>query len=360
MMLLTPGPVDVHPDVLAASARPLLHHRTPEFYELSQRVWKGLQQMHLTTSMVTVHAGSGMTGIESAMASVHAPGDHVVICSHGRFGERLPVIAHRYGLDTTMVHVDWGNAFDADRVAAAITQARSQGKRIDGVWMVHAETSTGVSIDLASIAAVVRSLAPDAIIGVDTVTSLGVQELRFDAWDLDIAVTGIQKGLACPPGLAVIALSKRALARIESLPSRSYTLDLQTVVRHQRDGLFAWTPPVTLIAALDHALAMSTMYGLEMLWTEHRRRHHRILEVAQNHGLSTLGAPTAMGVVAIQHPRSNEVRTMLKDLHGLRIAGGHDHLAGSLIRIGTMGGRWNDALLERVITALHHTFDQLS
>lgn len=346
--LLTPGPVEVHPDVLAASAQQPLHHRSPEFVALSHQVWRRLQYAFDTTSMVVVQAGSGMTGLESAIASVLAPGDHIVVFTHGRFGERLPVIAERYGLRVTVVSVPWGQSFDAVRVEEHLSP------HADGVWLVHAETSTGIAIDLPTITTAIRRTCPQAIIGVDVVTSLGVQELRFDRWDLDVAVAGIQKGLACPPGLAVTALSARALERIASLEARTYTLNLATVVDHQRQGLFAWTPPVTLMAALDAALRRLQDIGLEATWAAHQQRHQAIVDTAAAHGVPTLGVPTAMGVVALQVEHGAQIRRqMLEEFH-LRIAGGQDHLSESLIRIGTMGGTWSEALLHHLTDALHH------
>lgn len=348
MRLLTPGPVEVHPDVLTAGARQPLHHRSPEFLQVSQRVWTRLQYAFDTTSMVTVQAGSGMTGLESALSSVHAPGEHVLVCSHGRFGERLPTIARRYGLRVTVASVAWGESYDASWVEQHLSEP------VDGVWLVHAETSTGVAVDLPAISATVRRVCPDAIIGVDVVTSLGVQELRFDAWDLDVAVAGIQKGLACPPGLAVTALSSRALERIAQLPPRTYTLCLATVIAHQREGLFAWTPPVTLLASLDAALDALQHRGLETAWAEHRSRHQRILEAAVRRDIEPLGVPTAMGVVALRVPRSAPVRAMMLDRFALRIAGGQDHLSDSVIRIGTMGGTWTDELVASLTDALDY------
>ena len=355
--LLTPGPVEVHPDVLAASAQQPLHHRSPEFIALSHEVWRRLQYAFDTTSMVVVQAGSGMTGLESAIASVHAPGERIVVFSHGRFGDRLPTIARRYGLHVTTVEVPWGESYDAAWVEQHLTNLLQPA---DGVWLVHAETSSGVGINLPTITAAIRRVCPQAIIGVDTVTSLGVQELRFDRWDLDVAVAGIQKGLACPPGLAVTALSARALERIASQEARTYTLHLATVIQHEREGLFAWTPPVTLMVALDAALRRLQDVGLEATWAAHQQRHRAIVDTAAAHGVPTLGMPTAMGIVALRVDRSVEIRRTMLEVFHLRVAGGQDHLADTVMRIGTMGGTWSDGtddLLKRVQAALHHCLE---
>ena len=354
-MLFTPGPVDVHPEVLAAAAKPPLHHRSPEFLELSQRIWSGLARVFQTDGLVSIVPGSGMSGIEAAISSLHPTGASVLIFSHGRFGERLRTIAQTYGLSVIYRPVPWGETITVDQVEEAL---RSH-PYVDGVWLVHAETSTAVALDLEALIPSVKRMAPGALIGLDVVTSLGVQPFAMDARDIDIAVTGLQKGLACVPGAGVVALSQRAMSRLETAEPPTYTLDLRRVVRNQSNGLFTWTPPVTLLAALDAALELLERDGLETRWQMHRERHTTISKHCADLGLETFGDATAMGVVAVAHDRADEIRAQLREVHDLHLAGGQDQLAGTILRIGTMGHRSPDDV-PRLLDALQSTVQGLS
>lgn len=353
MMLLTPGPVDVHPDVLAAAGQPPMQHRSPEFLDLSDRVWDRLAAAFQTTGTVSLLAGSGMTGIEAAIASLHQRGSRVLVFSHGRFGERFTTIAQSYGLTVISHAVPWGETITPQRAKAVLADHSD----VDGVWLVHAETSSGVALDLESIARAARSAAPQAMIGADVVTSLGVQPVAVDEWGLDVAVTGLQKGLACIPGMAAVALSERAQARAEEAQPPTYTMNLHTVLQAQRTGLFPFTPPVTIVAALDAALERLHHEGLQTRWEMHAERHRRILDHCRDRGLSLFGDGTAMGVVVVSHDRSTEIQLRLRQDHGIHVAGGQDHLAGTILRFGTMGYRTDDDL-PRFFTALDTTLKE--
>ncbi len=355
MRLFTPGPVPVHPAVLAAAAQPPLHHRSDAFLELSARVWKRLAEVFRTTHTVALLAGSGMTGIEAALASVHGQGSTVVVFSHGRFGDRLRVIAERYGLSVIYRTVDWGQPITPSMVQDTL----SDHQYADGVWLVHAETSTGVAVDLPSITSVIRRMVPEAVIGVDVVTSLGVQHVDMDAWQLDVAVTGLQKGLACVPGMAAVALSDRAQHRIQTVEPSTYTLDLRRILDSQQKGLFTWTPPVTLVAALDVALEHLLSAGIETRWREHQERHDAIIDVCSRHDVPLFGDTSAPGVVAIAHDQSDAVRQLLRDAHGIQVAGGQDRLAGRILRIGTMGYHPTDDFTY-LLDALSSSFSELA
>lgn len=338
MRLYTPGPVPVHPDVLAAAAQHPLHHRSPEFVQLSARVWSRLAEVFRTDGTVTLLPGSGMTGIEAALSSVHGRGSTVVVFSHGRFGDRLRVIAERYGLSVIYRSVEWGETITPPMVQDTLGDHRYA----DGVWLVHAETSTGVALDLPSITSIIRRMAPEALIGVDVVTSLGVQPFHMDEWQLDVAVAGLQKGLACLPGMAAVALSDRAQRVLKTVDPTTYTLDLQRILDSQQKGLFTWTPPVTLVAALDASLKRLLSVEPDVWWTEHRARHAEIVSLCSSHDVPLFGNASAMGVVAIAHERSDAVRQHLREEYGIQVAGGQDQLAGMIFRVGTMGYHTDD------------------
>lgn len=342
MRLFTPGPVTVPQDIVdAASAQPL-YHRSPEFMALSRSVWANLQTVFQTHDPVVVLGGSGMSGIEAAMIAAHAPGEHIVILEHGRFGQRLTQIARIHGLVPHVLSVPWGETISPDLLADHLNNLLNDPLNdplndLCGVWFVHAETSTGVLLDAGALTSTIRARCPDALIGMDAVTSIGIHDVKVDAWQVDMAITGVQKGLMCPPGLACVSISERAEQRLLSNPRRSYSLDLHTVLDHQREGLFTWTPPVTLVAALGAALDRILNEGLDHVWARQAASAEIVRQGARQLGLKLFGAATSNAVTVIEHRRSNEIRRELRDVHHMLVAGGQDQLSGKVFRIGTCG-----------------------
>ncbi|HLP29136.1 MAG TPA: aminotransferase class V-fold PLP-dependent enzyme [Candidatus Didemnitutus sp.] len=331
--LFTPGPVPVPLSVVEACAQPVLYHRSNEFRELSQRVWNGLQEIFVTTDPVLVLAGSGMTGIEACIASTVCPGDRVLVLHHGRFGERLVTINQRYGAHVIELGVSWG-----EEITAVMVEDRLSGiGNITTVWLVHSETSTGVTLPLSEITSVIQRMAPDALIMVDAVLSVAIEPVLTEEWNLDAVVSGVQKGLMCPPGLAAVAVSKRMIDRIHSVPTRSYTLDLATVLKDYERGLFTWTPPVSLIAGLDVALGMILKKGLPATWADHQERASHVRSLARSRRFSEFGAGTSCGVVVLQHNAIQSVIDELATQHNIIVSGGQDQLKGLIMRIGICG-----------------------
>jgi aspartate aminotransferase-like enzyme len=347
MRLYTPGPVIVPAAVAAACALQPMHHRSAAFKELSQRVWMQLQHLYRTEHPVVVLAGSGMTAIEAAIASTTRPGDQALVVDNGRFADRIASILVRYGAHVHRVTVAWGERVD---VLPAV-------EHLDIAWFVHSETSTGVALDIASLAQQVRAHHPDILIGVDGITSVGVHSVQTDAWQLDLVVTASQKGLMCPPGLATVSISPRAETRMRSMAARTYTLDLSVVLDHQRKGLFAWTPPVTLIAGLDVALQLILDEGLDHVIARHadvtRYLHARLTD----HGLRIFGDGTSHALTAVDDVRADVIRRALAERHDMMVAGGQDRLAGRIFRIGTCGNMHRsdiDELMTALIDVLTH------
>lgn len=337
--LYTPGPVPVPPRVTEACSRPLLYHRSREFRDLSQRVWEGLQRVFLTTDPVLVLSGSGMTGIESCVASTVRPGDRVVVLHHGRFGERLVKINQLYGAHVIELGVAWGEEITAEMVEERLSSMSD----IASVWLVHSETSTGVSLNLKQISEVVHRVAPDSLLMVDGVLTVAIEPLHMSEWNLDAVVAGIQKGLMCPPGAAVVAVSQRMIEMIKSHAPCSYTLDLTTVLKDQERGLFTWTPPVSLIAGLDVALTMIQEEGLPNVWKRHADLATYVRDCAAQLDLSPFGCATSNGVVVVQ---GNDVQSIIDALaeRDVIVAGGQDQLKGRIMRIGTCGSYTTDMM----------------
>lgn len=348
--LYTPGPVPVPPRISEACARPLLYHRSSEFRELSRRVWDRLQHVFLTKDPVLVLSGSGMTGIEACVASTVHPGDRVLVLHHGRFGERLVTINQRYGANVIELGVAWGEEITAEMVEERLSSLSD----ISSVWIVHSETSTGVSLDLEQISDVVHRLTPDALLMVDGVLSVAIEPLRMTDWKLDAVVAGIQKGLMCPPGAAVVAVSQRMIERVRSHAPCTYTLDLAIVLKDQERGLFTWTPPVSLIAGLDVALTMILDEGLPNVWKRHADLADHVRDLAMQRGVVPFGCATSKGVVVVQ---ADNVQTIINGLadHDIIVAGGQDRLKGRIMRIGICGSYTTDMMNE-----LFETIDTLN
>src|SRR5712691_7993390 len=204
--LRIPGPTPVPAEVLAELARPMINHRGPEFAAIMRRVTARLQYFFQTVSPVLTYAASGTGGQEATIANLFSPGDHVVVVTIGAFGNRLAKIADTYGLDVTRIEFPWGQAADPN----VVEQHLKTLKPYKGVLMTHNETSTGVMNDVETLAALVRQLAPDTLIAVDAVSSLGCVPMEMDPWDIDVVFTGSQKGWMIPPGLMMIASGPRA------------------------------------------------------------------------------------------------------------------------------------------------------
>jgi aspartate aminotransferase-like enzyme len=333
MRLFTPGPVQL-PDVVAhAMSQSPLHHRSPEFLELSQRLWRGLGQVWQTEQPVMVLAGSGMCGIEAAMGSVHAPGQKVVVLNHGRFGGRIAEIGTLLGLEVVQVVQPWGEIIEVGDVLPVLNAHPDA----TAVWMVHSETSTGVTLNVEAIASGVRSYRADLLICVDAVSSMAIHELRMDAWGLDVVASGSQKGLLSPPGLACVALSEQAHKAMQSHQPRSYTMNLQTVLRAQQSGLFTWTPPVTLVAAMTAAVDLILRIGLDATWAHHRRLADLLRTGLQNRSLDLFGCANSNTLTCLKHHQASRIQQLLREDHNMMVADGQDHLAGTMIRIGTCG-----------------------
>jgi aspartate aminotransferase-like enzyme len=352
--LITPGPTPIPPEVSAAMARPLIHHRSPDFKQLLERTLTGLGRVYATQNPVLMFAGSGTSAMESAVANMLSPGDRVLVASAGNFGERWVKIIAAYGLEPEHLSEPWGEKLDPQRIA-------SQAEGCTAVFVTHSETSTGVVHDVRAIAEALRPTG--AALVVDAVSSLGGVELATDAWGIDVVVSGSQKALMTPPGLAFASVSERAwqLAARRGLPR--FTLDWQATRDAQAAWNTAFTPPVTLVAGLDAAIGLLIGEGFEAAWLRNRR-----LALAAREGAKALGLElfspdddsSAMVTAVLMPPEidGQRVYSLLRDRHGVVLAGGHGALRGRVIRIGHMG-YMNEFDIVTALSALEMTLVQL-
>jgi serine---pyruvate transaminase len=334
--LFTPGPTQVPPEVLAAIGAPVVHHRSPDFRPIYERVLTRLRDVCRTEREVLLFGSSGTGAFESAVANLVSPGEPHLAVSAGNFGERWVAMLTAYGADVDVLRYAWGETPDADDL-----RARLREREAKAVWIVHSETSTGVVADVRSLAAAAREAG--ALVVVDAVSSLGAVPCETDAWGLDVVVSGSQKALMCPPGLGLAAVSEAAFSAAGSSPRFYFDWERTRKAQEKLDAPF--TPPVSLVAGLDVALDLLLAEGLEAAFERHVR-----LGRAARAGIKALGLELfspdedrSAVVTAVRAPAgidSSDVVRGLRDRFGITIANGQGDLKGKIFRLGHIG--WFD------------------
>jgi serine---pyruvate transaminase len=337
--LFTPGPTPVPPQVLAALAEPVLHHRAPDFREVYARVLGRLKEVHRTESEVLLFTSSGTGAFESAIVNLCSPGERVLAVSAGSFGERWAAMARRYGCEVEELQYGWGETPSADDLRAKLAAIDP----VSLVFLVHSETSTGVVADVQQLAVVVREAGALAV--VDAVSSLGAVPLQMDEWGLDVVVSGAQKALMTPPGLATAAVSERAWEQVARATLPSFYFDWERTRDAQAKLDSAFTPAVSLVVALDVALGLLLEQGLEAAFDRHVRLGRACRAGIKAMGLELFSPDDDRSAVvtAARMPEgyeSSQLTLGLRERHGITIAGGQGELKNTIFRIGHIG--WYD------------------
>jgi len=333
--LFTPGPTPVPEHVMLHMAEPLLHHRTPEFRAVLARVSANLGYLFGTSSPVVTLASSGTGGLEATFVSLFSPGDTVIAVNGGKFGGRAVEMARAFGLKTVEIRTAWGQAVEPDAVRDAL-RAHPQAR---GVYLTHSETSTGTALDIREISRAIRE-SSEALVCVDGISSVGALELRFDEWGVDVCVTGSQKGLMIPPGLAFIALGERAARAIARSTMPRFYFDLGKALRSLETGDTPWTPAISLVLGADASLAMIRQEGIENVWSRHERLAGGLRAGIRALGLSLFSDSPSNAVTAVHLPPGvgwKEFSGALRLLGGLTVAGGQGEYAGKIFRIAHLG-----------------------
>ena len=332
--LLTPGPTPVPPEVLAAISQPIIHHRGPDFKPIYERSLTRLREVFRTDQDVLLFGAAGTGAMESAVANLCSPGDRVLVVSAGHFGERWRSIASAYGAEVEALEYEWGEIPSAEDVAARLQELGGA----KAVFITHSETSTGVVCDLQSLAAAVSEQG--ALSVVDAVSSLGAVPLETDGWGLDVVVSGSQKALMTPPGLAMTSVSERAWAGRGEAPR--FYFDWERTQKGQAALNAPFTPPVSLVAGLDVALGILLDQGLDAVFERHVRLGCACREGAKAMGLELFSPDDDRSAVvtAIRAPDgidATELVRSLRDRFGITIANGQGVLKGKIFRIGHIG-----------------------
>ena len=334
--LLAPGPTPVPPEVLLAMSAPMIHHRSPDFIPVIQKVRAGLKWLFQTTQEVITVAGSGTAGMEASMTNFLSPGDKVIAINGGKFGERWLKIAKAYGVTAIEVTVPWGDSVDLSHVEKLLSGDPS----IRAVYVQASETSTGVWHDIQGLARLTAG-REQTILVVDAITALGVVNIPMDQWGIDVLITGSQKALMLPPGLACIAVSEKAWVLNQSAKCPRFYLDL----KREKDNILkdsnAWTPAVSLWIGLAKSLEMMQAEGLEKLFARHRLLARATREGVRGLGLSIFARQTPSdALTAIVAPEGFDGELIYKNLrtqYGITGAGGQDQLKGKVFRVSHMG-----------------------
>jgi aspartate aminotransferase-like enzyme len=337
--LLTPGPTPVPPEVLAALAEPVIHHRARDYRAIYERCLARLREVYRTEHDVLLYTTSGTGAFESAVANLTSPGDRQLVLSAGSFGERWAGMVKAFRADLVHVRLDWGETPEPEDLRAALAEAGE----VRVVYLTHSETSTGVVCDVQALTAVAKEAG--ALVVVDAVSSLGAVPLEPDAWGIDVVVSGSQKALMCPPGLAFASVSAVALDAAARASSPRYVLDWERTRKAQAKLDAPFTPAVSIVRALDVALGLLLEEGLEAAFDRHARLGRACREGAKAMGLELFSPDEERSAVvtAIRAPdgvEGTEIVAALRDRFGITIANGQGELKGKIFRIGHIG--WFD------------------
>jgi aspartate aminotransferase-like enzyme len=355
--LRIPGPTPLPERVVRSMTRPMIDHRSPEFAAILSEITSGAKRVFKTSNDLLLLTSSGTGGLESAVANLVSPGDEVVVALCGNFGERFAALAAAYGADVVRLEFEWGQPVEPDDLARVL----EQHPKTKVVLFTHNETSTGLTNPLRELARVARDA--DKIVVVDGVSSISSIDIDTDAWGIDVAVSGSQKGWMAPPGLALVSVSERAWAQQAKARSPRFYFDWKESKTWAEKGMTPFTPAIGVAFALQEGLRMLDEEGLDNVY----ERHARLARATQT-GLTALG----FHLYAREGFRSNTVtsavppagldvaalRKLLDTKYGVVIAGGQGKMTGKMVRVGHLGAVAEGDVVQ-VIWAIEQALEEL-
>jgi aspartate aminotransferase-like enzyme len=352
--LFTPGPTNVPAEVLETQARPLIHHRTEEFRRAHLAAIQGLQYILQTKNPVAILAASGSGGMEAAVVNLTKPGDTVIVTEVGKFSERWREIAEAYGMRVVSIRCEPGEIVTPEEIEDAFRR----NPKAAALLATHSETSSGVLLDVREMAKIARS--HDALVVVDAITSAGCHDVCTDEWGLDAVVGGSQKGVMVPPGLAYVALSERAVRRMQEPRHGVFYFDLAKAVKQAENGDTPWTPATTLVLALERALGMMREEGLANIIARHDRNARGVRAAVAATGMKLVAKVPSNATTAVWTPAdsSGTITKHMERRYGCKIAGGQGSLKGRIVRIGHLGWYHEDDIYQ-VVAAFEATLNDL-
>jgi aspartate aminotransferase-like enzyme len=336
--IMAPGPTEVPAEVLAEAAKPVMHHRTPQYRKILTDVIENLKYVFQTQYNVHILCSSGTGAMEAAVANTVSSGDKIIVASIGAFGERWETIAKVYGANVVKVAAEWGSALKPEELKKAL----DENPDATAVFTTLNETSTGVYNDIEAFGKLTAS--HKAILVVDGISGIGAQPYYNDKWGVDICITGSQKGLMMPPGLAFLVASPKAWKVIESCKSPRFYFDLrksEKALTKEKMPDTPWTSAVSLVCQLNVALKLMKEEGLENIWERHRKLSRAVREAVKAMGLKLLAIENpAFVLTSIVVPNGVDGKLLMKKLrddYGISMAGGQGKLEGKIFRLGTLG-----------------------
>ncbi|MBS14001.1 MAG: aminotransferase [Gemmatimonadetes bacterium] len=359
--LFIPGPTPIPQAVQDAMAGPIVYHRGPDFPELLTGVVEDAKKLFPTQDELFLLSSSGSGVMEAAVVNTLSPGDRVIVAQAGNFGARWTDICNAYGIEVVSVDGEWGTSIGAERIAGELTADAS----IKAVLTTQSETSTGAMHDIPAIGQAVAD--HEALLIVDGISSVCAHPLDTAAYGVDVALTGSQKGLGLPPGLAVMTLSQRAAAAAENAKCPRFYFDISRYRASLSEGRGPSTLPVTLISGLRAALDLVENEGIAEVWNRHARQAGAVREAIWSIGLECFADSPSNALTAVSLPESIdgvELMQRLSQSYGAVIGGGLAHLRGRVVRISNLGFVTDDDIrfivqaLEETLAWMGYRFDR--
>jgi aspartate aminotransferase-like enzyme len=332
--LLTPGPTPLLPAAVQAMMGSDIHHRTEDFRTLYKQVLSDLQHVLGTANDVLVLVASGSGGLEAATQNFFSPGDEVLVCSAGKFGERWVEIMKAWGMKATVLSAPYGHAVQPE----AVEEALGRNPRIKGVFVQASETSTGTQHDVRRMGQLVRKT--EALFVVDAITGIGTMPLDVDGWGLDVVIGGSQKAFMIPPGLAFLAISPKAWRFAETSSAPRFYFDLKKEKKNAATGESAWTPNIALLLALAEALKYIKSLGMDKLVENAQLLARATREAVQALGLELFSSSPGSSVTAVRPPSGMDSAVIIKEFRNrfnAIITNGQGSMKGQIFRFAHLG-----------------------
>jgi aspartate aminotransferase-like enzyme len=334
--LFSPGPTMLPPGVLLKMAEPIMHHREPEFEKIFAEIREGLKYLFQTKNEVLIFTSSGTGAMEGAVSNVLSRGDKALVVRGGKFGERWGEICKAYGITVVPIDVDWGKAVDPRQIQKALESNPS----IRAIYTQASETSTGAKHPIREIAEIVKKYE-EVILVVDAITGIGVFNLPMDEWGIDVLISGSQKALMLPPGLAFAALSDKAWRFVGQSNLPKYYFDFKKELKSAQKNQSSYTPAISLFVGLRESLHLIRKEGLEGIFQRHEKLAEATRAAVKALGLG-LFAPDSPSnaLTAVEVPegiQGGKLKNLFFEKFGITVAGGQDQAKGKIIRIAHLG-----------------------
>ncbi|MFH1997008.1 MAG: alanine--glyoxylate aminotransferase family protein [Candidatus Omnitrophota bacterium] len=331
---MTPGPTPVPPEVLLEMAKPVIHHRTPQYQRILAEVLDGLKKVFKTKNDVLTFSSSGTGAMEASVVNLLSPGEKAAVVRGGKFGERFGEILDAYGIEFVPIDVPWGEPIDTKKIKETL----DDNSGVRAVYTTLCETSTGTAADIKAIGNVVREY--DAALVVDAVSGLGADDLRVDEWSVDVAISGSQKGLMIPPGLGFVSFSEKAMKMANDARLPKFYFDVKKYKKAVQKNDTPFTPAITLMIGLKKALEIINSEGVENVLSRHERLAVATRSAMKAVGLKLFSSSPSNAVTAVSVPEGVDgaaLVKMMRDTIGVTIAGGQDRVKGKIFRVAHLG-----------------------